>query len=170
MDSVHASQGGAELDRIQRITKELDTWRSKIKGEQSSMLSLLKQPAKLSQIDRYGMTMLRDTPRSHHGKTLAKAPEGILDPFPVSIFARESYRNPAYTATLATYGPRLQFSGGVDGSERTCCITSLKAVGVTEKKRHPTMHEKNFLIPKAPPKDCTDSVCHRIRFPKIGKT
>jgi len=130
MDSVHTLRGGGRAEELTLIAKEETDFRDKLKGDCKYMMALLKQPAKLSQIDRFGMTSLKDAPKTHFGKTLLKAPEGIITPFPVSMLAGEKWSNPADTATVLKYGVSLQYKSGADESTMTCSFNDAKAVGV----------------------------------------
>ena len=76
---MHNPRGGGELDRLTRVAKEEQTFYDKVKGDRKYMSALMHQPERLSQIDRFGMSMLRDPPRSHYFKTL-KGPEVVKHP------------------------------------------------------------------------------------------
>eukprot|EP00277_Geminigera_cryophila_P031623 CAMPEP_0173062372 /NCGR_PEP_ID=MMETSP1102-20130122/3777_1 /TAXON_ID=49646 /ORGANISM="Geminigera sp., Strain Caron Lab Isolate" /LENGTH=526 /DNA_ID=CAMNT_0013929027 /DNA_START=1 /DNA_END=1581 /DNA_ORIENTATION=- len=168
MDSVHTLRGGGEIERLTRIAKEEAAFQDNLKGDRKYMMALLKQPAKLSQIDRYGMTSLKDAPRTHYGKTF-KGPEGINTPFPISMLSiQEKWSDPADTASLAKYGVSLRYHSDVDtGGAKTCSFRHAKAVGVKVNEERPTVHSTKFDVRKVPPTDACDAASTRIRFPPL---
>jgi len=166
LNSVHNPRGGGEAERLSRIAAEEEAWHSKLKGDCKYMMSMLKQPEHLSQIDRFGMSMLRDPPRSHYFKTL-KGPEGVTHPYPVSMLAQEPWHDPAETAAVTMYGSQLRYESDIDGSDKVCKFKTARAVGVKQDIVRPTLHSNKFGVSKVPPRDSADAVCHRVRFPPL---
>ena len=161
MDSVHTLRGGGEAERLTRIGVEEDTFNQKVKGDRKYMMALLKQPAKLSQIDRFNYPANRDVPSTHYGKTL-KGPDGITKPFPVSMLSlQEKWCDPAETSTVAKYGVSLRYKADIDGSNKTCEWKAAKAVGVKVDQRQRTLHATKFDVRKVPPRDVSDAACNR---------
>jgi hypothetical protein len=124
-------------------------------------MALLKQPAKLSQTDKFNYAANRDAPRTHYGKTL-KGPEGITAAFPVSMLSlQEKWCDPAETSTVTKYGVSLRYKADIDGTNKTCEWKAAKAVGVKLHQRQHTIHSSKFDVRKVPVRDVVDAACNR---------
>ena len=161
MDSVHREPGGGEAARLTRIAAEQGTFNAKVVGDRKYMMALLKQPAKLSQTDKFNYAANRDAPRTHYGKTL-KGPEGITAAFPVSMLSlQEKWCDPAETSTVTKYGVSLRYKADIDGTNKTCEWKAAKAVGVKLHQRQHTIHSSKFDVRKVPVRDVVDAACNR---------